>query len=170
LAKLPDYMAPSAFVLLDSMPLLSNGKVNLKALPAPTHSRQALEQEYVAPRNETEQALVAIFEEVLGVEKVGVEDNFFLLGGHSLSATQVITRLRDTLQADVPLRRIFENPTVAALALAVEEFRSQLDEDRIEVLSRDGDETDEPLSDLLNQMTREELQALLMDITGKKKQ
>jgi hypothetical protein len=74
------------------------------------------------------------------------------------------------LQADVPLRRIFENPTVAALALAVEEFRSQLDEDRIEVLSRDGDETDEPLSDLLNQMTREELQALLMDITGKKKQ
>jgi len=169
LAKLPDYMVPSAFVLLDSLPLLSNGKVNLKALPQPTHSRQALEQEYVAPRNETEQALVAIFEEVLGIEKVGAEDNFFLLGGHSLSATQVITRVRNTLYADVPLRRIFENPTVAALALAVEEFRSQPDEDRIKVVSRDSDETDEPLTDLLNQMTREELQALLMEVTGKKK-
>jgi amino acid adenylation domain-containing protein len=170
LAKLPDYMVPAAFVLLDSLPLLSNGKVNLKALPPPTHSRQAIEQEYVAPRNETEQALVAIFEEVLGIEKVGAEDNFFLLGGHSLSATQVITRVRDALHADVPLRRMFETPTVAALALAVEEFRSQPDEDRIEVVSRDSDETDEPLSDLLNQMTREELQALLMEVTGKKKQ
>jgi amino acid adenylation domain-containing protein len=170
LAKLPDYMVPSAFVLLDSLPLLSNGKVNLNALPAPGFSRQQLEQDYVAPRNEAEQALAKIFADVLGLEKVGVEDNFFLLGGHSLSATQVIIRLRDTLHADVPLRRMFEKPTVSGLALAVEEFKNQPEEDRIEVLSRDNDDEAEPLSSLLDQLTREELQTLLMDVTGKKKQ
>jgi amino acid adenylation domain-containing protein len=170
LAKLPDYMVPSAFVLLDSLPLLSNGKVNLNALPAPGFSRQQLEQDYVAPRNEAEQVLVKIFADVLGLEKVGVEDNFFLLGGHSLSATQVIIRLRDTLHADVPLRRMFEKPTVSGLALAVEEFKNQPEEDRIEVLSRDNDDEAEPLSSLLDQLTREELQTLLMDVTGKKKQ
>ncbi|HST22773.1 MAG TPA: amino acid adenylation domain-containing protein [Blastocatellia bacterium] len=170
LEKLPDYMIPSAFVLLDSLPLLSNGKVHLNDLPAPGFSRLQLDQEYVAPRNDVEVALVKIFSEVLGVEKVGVEDNFFLLGGHSLSATQVIIRLRDALHSDVPLRRMFEKPTVSGLALAVEEFKNQPEEDRIETLSRDSDESTEPLSALLDQMSREELQALLMDLTGKKKQ
>jgi amino acid adenylation domain-containing protein len=170
LAKLPDYMIPSAFVLLEQMPLLSNGKVDLKALPAPEYSRQVLEEEYVAPRNEVEQSLAKIFAEVLGLEKIGVNDNFFLLGGHSLSATQVITRLRETLQVDVPLRQIFEAPTVSGLAKAVEEFKTQPQEDEIEVISRESEEEDEPLSALLEQMTKEELQALLMDVTGKKKQ
>jgi len=168
-AKLPDYMVPSAFVLLDKMPLLSNGKVDREALPAPEYSRQALEEEYVAPRNEVEEALAKIFAEVLGVEKIGINDNFFLLGGHSLLATQVLTRLRETLQSDVPLRRIFEEPTVAGMATAVEEFKTQAQDDVIEVISRD-DKEDEPLAALLEQMTKEELQALLMDVTGKKKQ
>jgi amino acid adenylation domain-containing protein/FkbM family methyltransferase len=168
--KLPDYMVPSAFVLLDRLPLLANGKVDLKALPGPGSSRQQLDEEYVEPRNEAERAIAGVFAEVLGVEKVGVDDNFFLLGGHSLSATQVITRLRDTLHADVPLRRMFEKPTVAGLALAVEEFKSQPEEDRIEALSRDDDDEAAPLSSLLDTLTREELQALLMDVTGKKKQ
>ena len=170
LAKLPDYMVPSAFVMLDQMPLLSNGKVNLEALPAPEYSRQVLEEEYVAPRNEVEQALATIFAEVLSLEKIGVNDNFFLLGGHSLSATQVITRLRETMQIDVPLRQIFESPTVSGLAKVVEEFKTQSQEEEIEVISRESDEEDEPLSALLEQMTKEELQALLMDVTGKKKQ
>jgi amino acid adenylation domain-containing protein len=170
LGKLPDYMVPSAFVLLDRLPLLANGKVDLKALPGPGSSRQQLDEEYVEPRNEAERAIAGVFAEVLGVEKVGVDDNFFLLGGHSLSATQVITRLRDTLHADVPLRRMFEKPTVAGLALAVEEFKSQPEEDRIEALSRDDDDEAAPLSSLLDTLTREELQALLMDVTGKKKQ
>ncbi|MFP5264749.1 MAG: phosphopantetheine-binding protein, partial [Blastocatellia bacterium] len=133
-------------------------------------SRGQLEEEYVEPRNEAERAIAGVFAEVLGVEKVGVDDNFFLLGGHSLSATQVITRLRDTLHADVPLRRMFEKPTVAGLALAVEEFKGQPEEDRIEALSRDDDDEAAPLSSLLDTLTREELQALLMDVTGKKKQ
>jgi acyl carrier protein len=169
LASLPDYMVPSAFVLLDKMPLLANGKVDREALPTPEYSRKLLEEEYLAPRNEVEQSLAKIFAEVLGIQKVGVNDNFFLLGGHSLSATQVITRLRETLQAEVPLRRIFEQPTVAGLAMAVEEFQSRPEDDRIEVISRDSDETDEPLSALLEKMTKEELQALLMDVTGKMK-
>jgi acyl carrier protein len=129
-----------------------------------------LEEEYVAPRNEVEEALAKIFAEVLGIEKIGINDNFFLLGGHSLSATQVITRIRETLQADVPLRRIFEEPTVSGLATAVEEFKTRPQDDIIEVVSRDNDEEVEPLAALLEQMTKEELQALLMDVTGKKKQ
>jgi amino acid adenylation domain-containing protein len=169
LAKLPDYMAPSAFVVLDRMPLLSNGKVDRNALPAPEYSRQVLAEEYVAPRDEVEQSLALIFAEVLGLDTIGVHDNFFLLGGHSLSATQVIIRLREKLHADVPLRRIFEEPTVSGLAAAVEEFKTRPQDDRIEVISRDSDEDAEPLSAMLEQMTKEELQALLMDVTGKKK-
>lgn len=170
LVTLPDYMVPSAFVLLDKMPLLSNGKVDREALPTPEYSRKLLEEEYVAPRNEVEESLAKIFAEVLGIPKVGVNDNFFLLGGHSLSATQVTTRMREILQADVPLRRIFEKPTVSGLATAVEEFKTQpQDDDIIESIPRDNDEQDESLSALLEQMTKEELQALLMDVTGKKK-
>jgi amino acid adenylation domain-containing protein len=170
LAKLPDYMVPSAFVLLEKLPLMSNGKVDRNALPAPEHTRQELEQEYVAPRNEVEEKLAAIFSEVLGVEKVGVEDNFFLLGGHSLSATQVMIRILDVLQVEVQLRRLFETPTVAGLALAVEQGQVQSEEDRIEIISRPSAEETEPLETLLGQLSSEELRALLMEVAAKKRE
>jgi acyl carrier protein len=128
-----------------------------------------MEEEYVAPRNEVEQALANIFAGVLGVDRVGVEANFFLLGGHSLSATQVITRIRDVLHADVPLRRMFETPTVSGLAVAVEECRDQPQEDRIEAVSREVDEEEESMSELLGKLTKEELRELLLNVTGKKK-
>lgn len=113
--KLPEYMMPQAFVLLDEMPLTPNGKVDRRALPAPDRARPELEAAYVAPRSAVEEVTAGIWSEVLDVEQVGVLDNFFELGGHSLKATQVISRLREALQVELPLRSLFQEPTVAGL-------------------------------------------------------
>jgi amino acid adenylation domain-containing protein/thioester reductase-like protein len=121
--KLPEYMVPSAFVTLDGLPLSPNGKVDRKALPVPEGARPELEEAYVAPATPVEQALAELWTEVLGLERVGTQDNFFELGGHSLLATQVISRVRKTLQVELPLRALFEAPTIAALAERVEEVR-----------------------------------------------
>jgi amino acid adenylation domain-containing protein len=112
--KLPGYMVPSAFVLLDAMPLTSNGKVDRRALPLPdiALSRSV---SFVPPRTPTEEAIAGIFTEILKVEQVGIHDSFFELGGHSLNATQVISRLRETFSIELPLRCLFESPTVAQL-------------------------------------------------------
>ena len=114
--KHPDYMVPSAFVFLDALPLTPNGKVDRRALPAPDQSRPELENPFVAPRTPVEELLAKIWAEVLKLEKVGIHDNFFDLGGHSLLATQVVSRLHEVLHVEIPLRSIFENPTVAGLA------------------------------------------------------
>ncbi len=122
---LPDYMVPSAFVTLDTLPLSPSGKVDRDALPAPDRSRPELERVYVAPRNETEETLARLCSGLLRVEKVGIHDSFFELGGHSLLATQFISRLGDAFQVELPLRTLFEHPTVAELAAAVEEARQR---------------------------------------------
>src|SRR5262249_1198864 len=101
--KLPRHMIPSRFVLLDLFPLKPNGKVDRKALPAPDQSRPELELGYQAPRTPTEEMLAEIWREVLKLERVGVYDNFFNLGGHSLIATQVVSRIRDACQTNIPL-------------------------------------------------------------------
>jgi amino acid adenylation domain-containing protein len=118
---LPEYMVPSAFVTLEGLPLSPSGKVDRDALPAPDRSRPEIERVYVAPRNETEETLARLCSELLRVEKVGVYDGFFELGGHSLLATQLVSRVRDAFQVELPLRTLFEHPTVAELAEAVEE-------------------------------------------------
>jgi len=118
--RLPEYMVPSAFVLLERLPLTSNGKIDRRALPAPSGLRPEFTHEYVAPRTVIELEVAKIWTTVLGVERVGIHDNFFELGGHSLLATQVVTRLRDTLKSELPLRHIFEYPTVQALATTIE--------------------------------------------------
>ncbi|HIP70970.1 MAG TPA: amino acid adenylation domain-containing protein, partial [Anaerolineae bacterium] len=118
--RLPDYMVPAAFVLLDEMPLLANGKVNRRALPEPDWSERSLDNAFVAPRTAVEEQLANIFREVLEAAQVGVHDNFFDLGGHSLLATQLVSRVREAFAIDLPLRAIFESPTVAALAEQVE--------------------------------------------------
>ncbi len=122
-ARLPEYMVPSAYVVVENLPLSPNGKVDRKVLPAPEQSRPELGESYVAPRTPIEQSLADLWAGVLGVERVGVNDNFFELGGHSLLATQVISRLRKLLQVELPLRVFFEAPTVAALAERVEAER-----------------------------------------------
>ena len=119
--RLPEYMIPSAFVTLDALPLTPNGKVNRRALPAPPQTRPDTGAEYVAPRTPLEEELAHLCAGVLGLERVGVHDNFFDLGGTSLLATRLIFQVRERFQTPVALRHLFEEPTVAGLARAVEE-------------------------------------------------
>ena len=116
LRKVPEYMVPTAFILLTSLPLLSNGKVNQRALPSRDESRPELESSYVPPETETERKLVGLWEEVMEIKPVGIHDNFFTLGGHSLIATSVLARVRVSYHLNLPLRIIFESPTIAELA------------------------------------------------------
>ncbi|MBV9774929.1 MAG: amino acid adenylation domain-containing protein, partial [Gemmatimonadetes bacterium] len=133
-SRLPEYMVPSAFVTLDAFPLTSSGKTDRRALPAPEGA--AVERAYVAPRSETETALAGIWAEVLRVERVGVEDNFFDLGGHSLLATRMVARIQEALGVEVPLRALFETPTVAGIAERVEAERAR--EERRESAAEPG--------------------------------
>jgi acyl carrier protein len=114
--RLPQYMVPTAFVLLSSLPRTPHGKLDRRALPAPETSRSELKEIFVAPQGSVEEALAKIWTKILGIQEIGVNDNFFDLGGHSLMATQVISRLRDIFQIELPLRSLFESPTIAALA------------------------------------------------------
>ncbi|WP_420018515.1 amino acid adenylation domain-containing protein [Xanthomonas bundabergensis] len=112
---LPEYMVPSAFVTLEALPLTPNGKLDRKALPAPGQAAVA-SRAYEAPVGEVEQAIAAIWQELLGLEQVGRQDNFFELGGHSLLVMQLVIRIRERLQVDVPLRVLFEQPVFSSLA------------------------------------------------------
>ncbi len=158
--ELPDYMIPSVFVHLEAMPLTPNGKVDRKALPAPEQSRRDLESEYVAPRNETEQKLTEIVAQLLNLEKVGVYDNFFDLGGHSLLATKFMSRIRESFNAELPLRTLFEKPTVAELAEAIEQNKAQPAAEKIERVEREEIQLDDMLAELEN-LSDEEVKRLL---------
>lgn len=118
--RLPDYMVPAAFVVLEKFPLTSSGKVNRRALPQPDDTRPELETDFAAPSNESEQKLGAIWTEVLGLENSGVHDNFFDLGGHSLLAIQVVARIPAAFEVKIKLRTIFDSPTIEQLAEKIE--------------------------------------------------
>jgi acyl-coenzyme A synthetase/AMP-(fatty) acid ligase len=113
---LPDYMMPSAFVFLDTLPLLPNGKIDRRALPVPSPARPALDVPYAAPRSPIESELVRIWAEVLDLEQVGIYDRFLDLGGHSLLATRILTRVIGTFRVELSVRVLFETPTVAQMA------------------------------------------------------
>ncbi len=123
-ATLPEYMVPSAFVPLDALPLTPNGKVDRNALPAPATPRPGPVGALVTPRTATEEALAGIWAEVLGIGDIGVDDDFFDLGGHSLLAVKVVSKVRDALAAELPLRAMFDVPTIAGLARVVDGLRS----------------------------------------------
>ncbi|MGH8575096.1 MAG: phosphopantetheine-binding protein, partial [Gammaproteobacteria bacterium] len=114
--KLPHYMLPSHFTLLPNLPLTPAGKVDRLALPPPDFSARVADQAYVAPRGPEEQVLASIWADILGLSRVGIHNNFFELGGHSLKATQVVSRIQRELGAEVPLRDLFNHPTIAELA------------------------------------------------------
>jgi acyl carrier protein len=114
-------MIPSSFVLLDALPLTPSGKLDRRALPPPQLFAAETEHSFVAPRTEVEQLLAGLWQRVLRIEQVGRHDNFFELGGHSLLATQLVSRMREAFQVELPVRSLFEHPTVVALAAAVEQ-------------------------------------------------
>jgi Phosphopantetheine attachment site len=124
-------MIPSAFVFLDKLPVTGTGKVDRRALTAPSKDRPQLSVSYVAPRNVYEEKLAAIWAEVLGLVEVGVLDNFFHLGGHSLAASRVIARVVQLFPLDLPVKALFESPTVADMARVILENRSQRDLERL---------------------------------------
>ncbi|WP_437182282.1 amino acid adenylation domain-containing protein [Pseudomonas vanderleydeniana] len=133
-AGLPDYMVPAHLLVLAQMPMTPNGKLDRKALPKPDPS--LWQQDYVAPRNEREQQLAAIWAEVLQVERVGLHDNFFELGGHSLLAAQVISRIHSSLGVDIPLRLIFEKPQLNEFSQAFEDAGLALTDDGLSDIER----------------------------------
>jgi hypothetical protein len=151
--KLPDYMVPSAFVFLDKLPLTPNGKVDRRALPPPADGQISDDESYVAPRTATEEAIAGIWGEVLGIRRVGIRHNFFDLGGHSLLATRVISQVRDVFDDDLPLRSLFESPTVEGMAASLLRHSQKPEElqRRAELLVKvsglAADEVDDLLSD-----------------------
>ncbi|HEX8246379.1 MAG TPA: amino acid adenylation domain-containing protein, partial [Longimicrobium sp.] len=119
--RLPEYMVPAAVMVLDALPLSPNGKVDRKALPAPEHDER--DDAFAAPRTPVEEVLAGIWAEVLGCERVGVDESFFELGGHSLLATRVVSRVRQLFAIELPVRALFDDPTVAGLAAQVHALR-----------------------------------------------
>jgi amino acid adenylation domain-containing protein len=151
--QLPDYMVPSAFVILGALPLTPNGKIDRKALPAPDPAQVVGQEDFVAPRSSLEQLLAEIWTDLLGIEQVSAHDNFFELGGHSLLATQLLSRLQKTLPVKLALRTVFESPTIAKLAAALSrEQREMANEDQelaAQILSK------------MSQLSEGEVEALL---------
>lgn len=150
--KLPEYMVPSAFVMLKTLPLTANGKIDREKLPAPEQVPPELAATFVAARNQTEEAIAKIWAEVLAVKQVGIHDNFFELGGHSLLATQVISRIRQSLQVELPLRQFFDSPTVADLAVIIaQNLGQQTNEEMLAQMLTELDELSEEESQELAQ-------------------
>ncbi|HYG12244.1 MAG TPA: non-ribosomal peptide synthetase, partial [Pyrinomonadaceae bacterium] len=162
--RLPFYMVPSLFVTMEKLPLTPNGKVNRATLPMPEKMRPALDEEFVAPRNPIEKQVAEIWCEVLDIDRVGVNDNFFKLGGHSLMATKVATRVREAFRLELSLGRIFEAPTVAELAAIIEEVQSRprnISDAEIERMPRLDEDLSKVLAELAN-LPEQEAQSLLL--------
>ncbi|MTJ23751.1 amino acid adenylation domain-containing protein [Dolichospermum sp. UHCC 0352] len=139
--NLPQYMIPGVFVVLDSLPLTPNGKVDRQNLPVCDRTRPDLEESFVAPRNPIEEKLAAIWADLLGYEQIGVNDNFFNLGGHSLIVAQILSRVRDSFQVELSFANIFANPTVAGLASVIQQhelLEQKLQSPAIQRISRAG--------------------------------
>ena len=139
-SRLPEYMVPVAWVEMERLPLSPNGKVDRKNLPAPDYTRPELGHEYQSARTPAEEVMAGIWAEVLKLDQVGTADDFFELGGHSLLATQVVSRIRQAFQVELPLRALFEAPTVSGLAERVDQLQRQqqgLQSPPIERVSRD---------------------------------
>src|SRR5262249_41372888 len=144
--RVPEYMIPAAFVVLDALPLTPNGKLDRRALPAPEREHRGRERGYVAARTAEEEIVAGIWVQVLGLGRGGINDNFFELGGHSLFDTQVMSRVRETFQTDIPLKVLFERPTVEELVESIGEARTAGTGQRPQAIARASREGELPLS------------------------
>jgi acyl carrier protein len=163
--KLPEYMVPSAIMILERLPLTANGKVDRKALPMPGGSRMEMAGGYVGARNEVEEKLVGIWSEVLGLDRVGVHDNFFELGGHSLLATQLVSRIREVFEVELPLRSLFEAPTVVELALTLEQLEKQPSRSKPGKIQEVDRKAGDRLNVKMDTISDDEVDALLRRLT-----
>jgi amino acid adenylation domain-containing protein len=155
--KLPSYMIPASFVSLDRFPMTPGGKVDRVAITRMVGNVLKPHTERIPPRNPVERRLADIWSELLGLREIGIHDNFFALGGHSLIATQILARVQDTFHVDIPLRRFFESPTIADLAAALAQALSQEEEgDELENLLREVEALSEEKA---SQMLQQEVQA-----------
>jgi acyl carrier protein len=154
--KLPAYMVPSDFVFLESLPLTPNGKLDRLALPAPDRSRAELEDAFAAPRSDIEKLLAEIWAEVLAIHRVGIHDNFFDLGGHSLAASRVISRVIQSFKLDLPVKELFDAPTIARMAEIVKQNQAhRVDDAALEHMLR-----------LMETMTEEEARRLVDELNS----
>jgi acyl-coenzyme A synthetase/AMP-(fatty) acid ligase len=149
--KLPGYMAPVEYVVMERMPLTANGKIDRRGLPPYDVNRRRSEEEYVAPRTLVEEILCGIWRDLLHIDRIGVNDNFFNLGGHSLLATRVLSRILDSLNVELSLQAIFDTPTIEGLAVAV--VQTQAQQADMDVLAEMLDE--------LDSISKDDIQAIL---------
>ena len=156
--QLPESMIPSAFVLMEKLPRTISGKLDRRSLPSPGQALAEQKGQYLAPRTPVEEMLADIWAEVLGLKRVGINDNFFELGGHSLLATQVMSRVRATLGVELPLRVLFETPTLASMAPLITPRQDQLKE--IPLITHIQSEEEQMLANL-DQLSQEDVEALL---------
>ena len=147
-AKLPEYMVPVSYVILDEYPLTPSKKIDYKSLPIPEAKHKTLKSEYVAPRNDIEKKLAEIISNLLNVKKVGIYDNFFDLGGHSLLATQFISRVKEVFNKDIELRSLFEKPTIAELSVIINNL--EIDNEEVKILQEERSE--KSIEDLVNEI------------------
>ena len=158
---LPEYMIPADFVALDSLPLNANGKIDRLALPQPNRDRSNLEVKFVPPHTELEKNLAEIWTAVLRRDLIGVRDNFFELGGHSLMATQLVARIRSQLNVDVPLRRLFEAPTIEGLAKIISVSGSSA---RLPTIKRRNRQAEKTLNHKIEELSEAEIDSMLMNV------
>ncbi|MCC5610103.1 amino acid adenylation domain-containing protein [Nostoc sp. CHAB 5834] len=167
--KLPEYMIPSAFVLMDSLPLTPNGKVNRQALPAPNQLRPDLQSEFIAPSTPVEEELAEIWTQLLGLDQVGIHDNFFELGGHSLLLAQMLVQIQKTFQVNLSLQNIFIAPTISGLAKIIVVRQEDIGSNFHSVLNLETEAILDPTihsKNLLLTSTYEPKNVLLTGVTG----
>jgi acyl carrier protein len=160
---------PNVFVHLKKLPLTLNGKLNLRALPTLDEVKQRAQHTYVAPRNRIEEQLAEIWKQVFGVERVGIHDNFFELGGHSLIATQVIGRVRQMLHTELLVRSVFEAPTIAELAAAIEKLEQQPQTNHTKIGRRIDAQRAGDLLSKVDELSESELDTLLGEMLAEEK-
>jgi len=156
--KLPDYMIPASFVALDKLPLLSTGKVDRRALPKPGNKRPDLNTPFVAPRTPIEDEVSKLWANILSLDHVGIHDNFFDLGGHSLVATRLISKVVEQFKLTIPLQSLFQSPTVAEMTTVIIEYQGkQLSESELQIVLAEVESlTDEEALRLLGESITKE--------------